>query len=94
MTSREALFDQSEKAIAELEQEWPTLPYLSSFREQVAYLRAVERGEETDRTRLIEINIGVITAMDIEDRDADVAVILHELASVAHTMATEMRTVA
>jgi len=91
--TRQELFDEAEDAIGKLERKWPTLSYLPSFRKQVAYLRAVERGEEVDRTRLAEINIGVIAAKDIEDRDADAAAILHKLAFLAQTMATEKRTV-
>jgi hypothetical protein len=91
--TREELFNRAEAAVAELERQWPTLSYLPSFRQQIAYLRAVERGEEANRSRLATINIGVITAKDIEDRDANVAATLHELASVARTMAMENRTV-
>ena len=86
---REVVFDRADGAIDALEKGWPTLSYLPSFRKQVAYLRAVERGEERDRSRLSEINIGVITAKDIEDRNAKVAEALHELADVARRMAAE-----
>jgi len=86
---REEVFDRADRAIDALEKDWPTLSYLPSFRKQVAYLRAVERGEEQDRSRLSEINIGVITAKDIEDRNAKVAEALHDLADVARHMAAE-----
>ena len=86
---REVVFDRADAAIDALEKDWPTLSYLPSFRKQVAYLRAVERGEEQDRSRLSEINIGVITAKDIEDRNPSVAETLHELADVARRMAAE-----
>lgn len=86
---REVIFDRADRAIDALEKDFPTLSYLPSFRMQVAYLRAVERGEERDRSRLSEINIGTITAKDIEDRNAEVATALHELAAVARCVATE-----
>jgi hypothetical protein len=86
---KEVVFDRADEAIDALEKDWPTLSYLPSFRKQVAYLRAVERGEEQDRSRLSEINVGVITAKDIEDRDPSVAEALHELADVARRMAAE-----
>jgi hypothetical protein len=91
--TREEVFDRAEAAVAKLERQWPALSYLPSFRQQIAYLRAVERGDEANRSRLDEINIGVITAKDIEDRDADVAASLYDRASVARTMASERRTV-
>jgi predicted RNA binding protein with dsRBD fold (UPF0201 family) len=86
---REVVFDQADGAIDVLEKGWPTLSYLPSFRKQVAYLRAVARGEDQYRSRLSEITIGLITAKDIEDRNLSVAETLHELADVARRVAAE-----
>ncbi len=86
---REAIFDRADDAIDALERDWPTLPYLPSFRKQVAYLRAVERGEEQDRSRLSQINIDMIAAKDIEDRNAEAAETFYELAGVVRDMLYE-----
>lgn len=89
-TQRLLLFEKGREAIAELERQWPTLYYLPSFRAQVDYLEAVEVGSEPDRTRLKDINIGVITAKDIEDRDVQAAAVLHEISATARAMEVEL----
>jgi hypothetical protein len=91
VADRSAIFDRADEAITALERDWPTLSYLPSFRKQIAYLRAVEQGEESDRSRLSQINIGVIAAKDIEDRNPEIAETLYELADVARTMTFETR---
>ncbi len=83
------LFERGREVVAELARQWPTLSYLPSFRAQLAYLEAVERGSEPDRTRLKDINIGVITAKDIEDRDGPAAAVLQEISAAARAMEAE-----
>jgi hypothetical protein len=88
--NRLRLFEEGRAAVDELERRWPSLSYLSSLRAQLDYLEAVERGAEPDRTRLTTINIGVITAKDIEDRDRRLADVLHEIAGTAREMETKI----
>jgi hypothetical protein len=82
------LFGRGALEVERLERDWPELSWLASVKDQLDYLRAIERGDETDRSRLAEVNIGVIAAKELEDRDPAAAEVLHRVAGAAREMQT------
>ena len=60
---------------------------LKSAIAQLRYLIDLETGKTTDRSRLADINIGVIAAREIEDMDQGVAEAIHFASAEARKMA-------
>lgn len=75
------LFEKAKVAIGEFLQEFPEFQAAISIDRQLDYLIAVESGVETDRSRLKDIIIGVLTAREIEPGNEAVVDILHEVSS-------------
>jgi len=53
---------------------------------QIEYLLSLERGSSTDRSRVKDINIGVLAAREIEPLSMETAEILHAVAGEARHM--------
>jgi hypothetical protein len=59
---------------------------LTSVARQIEYLIGLEDGTLSDRSRLKEITIGVLTAREIEPLDDDAAETFYEIASLSKRM--------
>jgi len=59
---------------------------LQSIEKQLEYLIGLESGTQTDRSRLRDIIIGVLTAREIESLDEDVAEVFYKVASEVSRM--------
>ncbi len=67
--------------------QYPDSTALLSVARQIDYLISLEDGSVTERSRLKEITIGVITAREIEPLDDEAAEIFFQIASEAKEMA-------
>jgi hypothetical protein len=65
---------------------YPNSIALLSVSRQIEYLIGLEDGSVSDRSRLKEITIGVITAREIEPLDDDAAETFYQIASEAKVM--------
>lgn len=80
------------KALAKLDkftEKFPSDILVKSIEFQLKYLIDLKEGREKDRSRLNEINLGLIAVIEIEGKDDDLADILYEVNSIAKTMMTE-----
>lgn len=66
--------------------QYPSSTALLSVSRQIEYLIGIDSGSVTDRSRLKEITIGVITAREIEPLDDDAAETFYKIASEARQM--------
>ncbi len=64
----------------------PNSAALSSVLRQIEYLIGIADGSISDRSRLKEITIGVVTAREIEALDMDAAETFYQIASEAKLM--------
>ncbi len=93
MTERLALFEMGLQRCNDLLQKYPNYPPLQSVQKQISYLIGIERGINSDRSRLKEITIGILTVREIEGLDNDdVFEIFHQISAVARAMNTESKT--
>lgn len=60
-------------------QRWGEHRAIQSIMAQLEYLEAVETAATEDRSRLNEINLGLLAAREIEDRDMPLAELLYEV---------------
>jgi len=67
-------------------QRWGEHRAIQSIIAQLQYLEAVEAGVMKDRSRLSEINLGVLAAREIEDRDMPLAELLYEVTGELQNM--------
>jgi hypothetical protein len=65
---------------------YPASRPIQSIIAQLDYLIALETGQCSDRTRLKDINIGVLAAREVEDMDMQVAELLHTVSAEARRM--------
>jgi hypothetical protein len=86
MNNRLELLEKGQQKCRELLSEFPRSIALKSVAKQIEYLIGLEQGMHCDRSRLNEITIGVLTAREIEQLDADVAEIFYQIASAAKMM--------
>ncbi len=87
--NRIEIFD---KALMELDkfiEKFPSNILVKSIRFQLKYLIELEEGKEKDRSRLSEINLGLIAVREIEGKDDDLAEILYEVNSIVKIMMSE-----
>jgi 1,2-phenylacetyl-CoA epoxidase PaaB subunit len=54
--------------------------------QQLEYLMGVATGQTSDRSRLKDINLGLIAAREIEDRDMELADMLHRIDAEARRL--------
>lgn len=67
-------------------QKYPDNRMLLSIEIQLQYLVDLVSGKVKDRSRLKDINLGVIAVHEVEDRDEDLANQLYEVAELAGKM--------
>ncbi|MBC7750700.1 MAG: hypothetical protein H7Z73_03135 [Candidatus Saccharibacteria bacterium] len=61
--------DEALKLCLERKEIYPTVGMFDSIEKQLAYLKAVLISEETDRTRLSKIVVGVYAVREFDDSD-------------------------
>jgi hypothetical protein len=66
--------------------QYPNNAALLSVSRQIEYLIGIEDGSVTDRSRIKDITIGVITSREIEPLDDDAAETFYQIASEARWM--------
>lgn len=66
--------------------QYPENNTLQSINAQLKYLISIASGDESDRSRLKEIIIGVLTAREIESLDEDAAELFYQAADEARRM--------
>lgn len=86
MNARLKLFEDGDKKCSELLAKYPDNIALTSISKQIKYLIALELGTSSDRSRLKEIIIGVLTAREVESLDEDSAEIFYKIAGEARSM--------
>lgn len=79
------LVDGQEKCL-QLLMRYPRNSALTSVARQIEYLIALEKGELSDRSRLKDINIGVLTAREIEPLDDVASETFYQIASESKAM--------
>lgn len=80
-----------DRALIELNKSMEKSPsniLVKSIQLQLKYLIDLEEGKEKDRSRLSEINLGLIAVREIEGKDDELANILYEVSSIAKAMMT------
>lgn len=80
------------KALVELNkfiEKFPENILVKSIEYQLNYLINLEESKEKDRSRLSEINLGLIAVREIEGKNDDLANILYEVNSIVKIMKTE-----
>ena len=86
MNDRLELFEAGRQKCRALLEEYPDNIALTSIDRQIEYLIGLESGVHSDRSRLNEIVIGVLTAREIEPLNGDVAETFYKIASAAKQM--------
>jgi Tsi6 len=64
----------------------PDNPLLESVKLQLQYLKDLEDGKHQDRTRLKDINLGLIAVREIEGWDDELADLLHQISAEVRQM--------
>ncbi len=88
-TERIKLFQKALTETQTLIQKYPMIEQFQSVKIQLEYLIDVEEEKRTDYERLEDINIGLITVREIEDRDMDVANLMYKVTSEVKKMKKE-----
>ncbi|GFM91588.1 immunity protein Tsi6 family protein [Pseudomonas cichorii] len=83
MSEKLNLLENGQKKCRELLCKCPSSVALQSVGKQIEYLIELEKGTHSDRSRLKDITIGVLTAREIEPLDADAAEIFYRIASAS-----------
>lgn len=86
MTDRLQLLKDGQAYCEALARQYPQIAALASIRAQIDYLLALVQGESSDRSRLGQITIGVLTAREVEPLDDDGVEILYQIATLARTL--------
>lgn len=84
--SRQQLLELGRQKCSALLAQYPNSTALLSVLRQIEYLIGLDNGTITDRSRLKEIIIGVLTAREIEPLDDDAAETFYQIASEAKQM--------
>lgn len=86
MGERLTLLQNGKAKCYDLLSKYPNSVALQSVAKQIEYLINLEEGAQSDRSRLKDITIGVLTAREIEQLDEDVAEIFYKIASASRAM--------
>lgn len=86
MNERQQLFEKALQKCNELLGQYPDNGALLSIARQIEYLHGLETGVNTDRSRLKEIIIGVLTAREIEPLDEEAAELFYKVSGEAKRM--------
>ncbi|WP_169338642.1 immunity protein Tsi6 family protein [Chitiniphilus shinanonensis] len=84
--NRNPLLEQGRKCCDALLAQHPEVTAPLSISRQIDYLIGLESGSISDRSRLKEITIGVLTAREIEPLDDEAAEIFYKISSEASRM--------
>jgi hypothetical protein len=84
--NRQQLLELGRQKCGALLGQYPGSTALLSVSRQIEYLIGIEGGSVSDRSRLKDITIGVITAREIEPLDDDAAETFYQIASEAKQM--------
>lgn len=87
-TERIKLFEKAVSEIQMLIEQYPMIEQFQSVKIQLEYLIDIEEKRRTDYERLEDINIGLITVREIEDRNMDTANLMYEVTSEVEKMKT------
>lgn len=87
--NRVELFKKAKVAVADLLREFPETHAAVSIDVQLDYLIALETGAETNRSRLEDIIIGILTVREIEPRSEAVAELLYKVSGEVRKMIYE-----
>lgn len=86
MKNRLELFEEAMRKCNELIQLYPDLVVLVSIKNQIEYLLQLENKTNSDRSRLVDIIIGIQTAREIEQVDENAAELFYEVSSEVKRM--------
>lgn len=86
MTNRLKLLESGLQDCDRLLVMYPQSVALQSVKKQIEYLLELEQGIHSDRSRIKDITIGVLTAREIEPLDDDAAEIFYQIASASKNM--------
>lgn len=86
--TRKKLLELGRQKCSVLLGQYPSSTALLSVLRQIEYLTGIDDGSITDRSRLKDITIGVMTAREIEALDDDAAETFYQIASEAKQMAS------
>jgi len=87
--TRSELFERASTSIADLARHYPGDGAINSITIQLNYLKDIDCGKRTDRERLHDIIIGVLTVREIEPLSEDVANLLYEVVEQVELMKSE-----
>lgn len=87
-TERIKLFEKAISEIQTLSEQYPMIEQFQSVKAQLKYLIDIEEGKRSDYERLKDINIGLITVREIEDRNMGIANLMYEVTSEVEKMKT------
>lgn len=84
--NRTQLLEQGRKLCDALLAQYPSLQAILSISRQIDYLMGLDSGAISDRSRLKEITIGVLTAREIEPLDDEASEVFYKISSEASRM--------
>jgi hypothetical protein len=91
MTQFVYFVDEALRLCLERKQVYPTVGLFDSIEKQLAYLKAVLSSEETDRSRLSQIIVGVYAVREFDDSDPEFAKALKKAHYIADRMARGLK---
>jgi len=86
MNDRLMLLEKGRQQCDLLRTQYPQSVALESVAKQIEYLIGLEQGTHSDRSRLKDITIGVLTAREIEPLDENAAETFHQIAGMVRGM--------
>lgn len=86
MNERLELLETGKRKCDLLRARYPNNAALASVAKQIEYLTGLEQGTHSDRSRLKDITIGVLTAREIEPLDDDAAETFYQIAGISKEM--------
>lgn len=87
--NRITLFENAKATMIEFKAMFPDADATTSIVYQLDYLISLEKGIETNRNRLSDIIIGVLTAREIEPRSEETAELLYHVVDEVKSMSKE-----
>ncbi len=83
--ARKELFGRALRMVKQAKSRHPDY-FWEGIERQLEYLIALTKGETSDRSRLGDINIGILTVREIEGLDDELASTLHNVSNEADNM--------
>jgi hypothetical protein len=85
--------DEALRLCLQRKQAYPTVGMFDSIEKQLLYLRDVLTGDEIDRSRLCDINVGMYAVREFDDSDPEFAKALKKTHYIADRMARGLKPV-